>query len=152
MRVVSDWTQLVVLVGGQGAPWLAAAGASLLLPTPLDAVLAALFSTILGSWLHEAGHVAAYWWTRGALEPVVVRSVWGFLATSVAVPRPGNHARLVALGGPLPVAALGVVVGVIAWATALPGLWGAAVALGLHGAGLLPGASDGNRLWGLEAG
>lgn len=151
MTVVGDWRELSTLVGRGCAPWLGATAFAFLLPTPLEAVLAALFTTVLGSWLHEAGHVAAYWWTRGACEPVVVRSVLGVLATSVAVPDTRSHPRLVALGGPLPVAALGGVVALVAGVTSHPGLWGAAVALVLHSGGLLPGASDGNRLWGLEA-
>ena len=58
-------------------------------------------------------------------------------------------ALLAALGGPLPVAGLGLVMATGAAIASSSVLAGASAALLVHGLGTLPGSSDGNRIWNL---
>ena len=62
---------------------------------------------------------------------------------------PAKFRRRVALGGPLPVAVLGLVTATGAALTSNSALAGASAALLVHGLGTLPGSSDGNRIWNL---
>ncbi len=57
---------------------------------------------------------------------------------------------MVALGGPLPTGVVGLVILLLASVTATRSLWGLGAALLFHLAGLLPGSTDGNRIWGLH--
>lgn len=149
MMAIGSWRQLAATVAVRAVPLLVAILLCGLLPTPADGVLAALFGLILSSWLHEAGHVVAYWRVRRAPEPVVIRRMLE-VATSVVVDDPGARARLVALGGPLPVAVAGLILCTIAGVLGHPVLWGSGIAFAVHLGGLLPGCSDGNRICGLQ--
>lgn len=81
------------------------------------------------------------------MDPAYIRSAWG-LALSVRVSDPAKFRRRVALGGPLPVAVLGLVTATGAALTSNSALAGASAALLVHGLGTLPGSSsDGNRIW-----
>ena len=84
----------------------------------------------------------------GRAESAYPRSAWG-LALSVRVRDPVRFRRRVALGGPLPVAGLGLVMATGAAIASSSVLAGASAALLVHGLGTLPGSSDGNRIWNL---
>ena len=148
---IANPRELSGLVASRAVPCLAGVVPCALAPTPLDALLAALLATVASSWLHEAGHVLAYWRVRGGSETVALRHV-GVLATSVVVARPDEGTRWVALAGPAPVASLGVAAAAAAWLLGFPVLWGVAFAFLIHATGLVPGSSDGNRVWGLAPG
>ena len=82
----------------------------------------------------------------GRADSAYIRSAWG-LALSVRVSDPVRFRRRVALGGPLPVAGLGLVMATGAAIASSSVLAGASAALLVHGLGTLPGSSDGNRIW-----
>ncbi len=103
---------------------------------------------IVGSAVHEIGHAVFYWRTCGDESSVRVGHRWG-LAMWVEFPDSTNT-RLVALGGPLIPAALGVMVGALGLWLGVPWLVAFAVGLVFHLAGLLPGSRDGDRIWGLS--
>jgi Zn-dependent protease len=145
-----DWLGLARVVARGGWCWLTLGVlATICLPSPVDAVTSAMFALPFSAWLHEAGHVIAYWTVSPATEPVQIRSHFG-LATSASVPEPGRASVWVALSGPLLPTLAGLVMCLLALETATPVLWGWGGALLLHLTGLLPGCSDGNRIWGLH--
>lgn len=117
-------------------------------PVPLGYLLLMIFSLISSSWVHEAGHVLAYW-RIGGTGRVVLRSRYG-MGLSVAVPDPGRATRRVAAGGPLAACAVGLALLALGYAVGSGSMLSAGAAFGLHVLGLLPGCSDGNRLWGLD--
>jgi len=108
-----------------------------------------LWALLLSTWFHESWHIIAYWIVAQRHAPIVVHH-WGGVAFSVTVPNPRQAARMVALWGPSGVGLLGV--GLIAWGTqlSLGELVAVGVSFAVHLVGLLPGCSDGNRVWGLD--
>ena len=149
MTTVSSWSDLALRSGRGVTPWVAAGIPAWAAPRPLSAALIGLFALLGSSWLHEAAHVAAYWWARGGPEPVVVRSTYS-LATSVTVERPRLAESRVALAGPASASLAGLACIGIAWATGSLTLWTVGCALLVHLLGVFPGSSDGNRIWGLS--
>lgn len=149
MIQVHGWAELGRLVAIRVSPWvLVATLAGWALPQPVDFVVVALLTVVVSSWLHEGGHLATFWRCAGQVDPAYIRSAWG-LALSVRVSDPAKFRRRVALGGPLPVAVLGLVTATGAALTSNSALAGASAALLVHGLGTLPGSSDGNRIWNL---
>jgi hypothetical protein len=146
---VHGWAELGRLVAIRVSPWvLVATLAGWALPQPVDFVVVALLTVVVSSWLHEGGHVATFWRCAGRADSAYIRSAWG-LALSVRVSDPVRFRRRVALGGPLPVAGLGLVMATGAAIASSSVLAGASAALLVHGLGTLPGSSDGNRIWNL---
>lgn len=150
-RHVSSWGGLAAVILRGGLPATLGCVAASQLPAPVDVVAVATCALLATAWLHEAGHVAAYWIICGRPEPVTMRVSFG-IATSVVVDRPDLAPRRVALAGPLapallafPFAAIGIGIGNSALAAV-------AVSCGIHLLGVVPGCSDGNRIWSLTEG
>lgn len=117
-------------------------------PTPLGYLLVMMLSLVASSWIHEGGHVLAYWRSAGAGR-AVVRGRFG-VATSVLVPDPRRAVRRIAAAGPIAAGVVGIVLIVPGRALGSHELVLAGSAFCLHALGLLPGCSDGNRVWGLD--
>ena len=136
------------LVRAQGV-WLTGLIVCLAIPDLLQVLLLMIFGVGVSRGVHVLGHAASYWLFHGP-GTVILRTRAG-MAMGVTVPPDGRDDPRVIAGGPL----LAGVIGVLAIVLGLfsPVIRVEAFSLGtvfaLHLGGLLPGNSDGNRLWSL---
>lgn len=137
-----------VLARRTGPAVLATLLAAVVAPGPLRLLAVATAALLLGAALHESGHALAHWHLhRGrSRESVLVLSRAGL---PLAVRAEGPVSRRVAAAGPAGAGAVGLLVLGVAVVTGLPVWWAVALPLVLHVAGLVPGCSDGDVVWGL---
>lgn len=130
--------------------WVFFGALSLSLPSVVGRfVVLLLLGLLVSSWCHESGHVVTYWRIRRNQENVLVHHCFG-LALSVTVRNPEVGCRVVALAGPMGVGMLGCGMLILGMVVASPEVIAVGMAFSIHLLGVLPGTSDGNRVWGLE--
>ncbi len=147
---VATWADLGKVIFRGLTPCIITALAVQFIPTEaVRFLLLMILGLLAGSWIHESGHVLAYWHVRRSTDEVGVRHFFA-LAFSVTVPYPDIRPRLVAFAGPFIPGVLGCLLCLLGILLPSSECWAVGIAFSIHLLGLLPGNSDGNRIWRLD--
>lgn len=146
-REIVDVRSLVFFVLSRQWPYYILVVVAYLVPNSLRFVVISLCALVISTSIHEAGHICAFW----LLNEVSAVRIYSILGVFFRVRVHSEPTRLIALMGPLAPSLLGVLLILLGCAINETVLIILGSAHCMHLVGLLPGNSDGDKIWGLSA-